>query len=82
MAIPSPWPVTNLTMYSTPLTCAMILSIGDSVELVELGLLAKFYTQLVCLVAWQVPKSHQGTCHRSYHNVFFNGTSGFGIWKV
>ena len=54
MAIPSPWPVTNLTMYSTPPIYAVIFGIGDGVELAKMSLLAKFHAQFVCLVAWQV----------------------------
>ena len=69
MAIPSPWLVTNLDMYGTPPICTVIFSIGDSVELVKLGLLPRFHAQLYCLVAWKVLKTHQETYHRSYHNV-------------
>ena len=50
MDIPSLWLVTSLTMYSTLSTCNVIFSIGNGVELVKLGLLAKFYVQLVSLV--------------------------------
>ena len=71
MAIPNPWLVINLTMYGTPLFCAMTFSIDNSVELVNLDLLAKFYAQLVSLAAWKVLKTHQGTHHRSYHSVIF-----------
>ena len=51
MAIPSPWPVTNLTMYSTPPTCAVIFGIGNSVGLVKLGIVSTFYIQLVGLAS-------------------------------
>ena len=44
MAIPSPWLVTNLTMYDTSPTKAVTFGIGNGVELVILGLLAKFHT--------------------------------------
>ena len=71
MAIPSPWPVTNLTIYSTPPTCAVTFCIGDGMESVRFVLLAKFHAQLVSLMAWQVPKIHQGTHHRSYHSIIF-----------
>ena len=37
MAIPSPWLVTNLTIYSTPLTYAVTFGIGKGVELAKLG---------------------------------------------
>ena len=63
MAIPRPWTVTNLNMYGTPPTCIVIFGIDNSVELVKLHLLAKFYAQLVGLAAWQVFKIHQGTHH-------------------
>ena len=43
MAISSPWPVTNLTIYGTPPTRVVTFSVGDSKELVRLGLLAKFH---------------------------------------
>ena len=71
MAIPSPWLVTNLTIYSTPPTCDVIFGIGKGVELAKLGPLAKFHAQLVGLVAWQVPETHQGTFHRSHHSMIF-----------
>ena len=71
MAIPSTWLVTNLTMYSTPLNCAVTFGIGEGVESAKLGLLAKFHTQLVGLAAWKVLKTHQGTHHRSYHSMIF-----------
>ena len=58
-------------MYGTPPTCALILGIGKGVESTKLGFLAKIHTQLVGLVAWHVPKTHQGTHQRSYHNVIF-----------
>ena len=45
--IPSTWQLTNLTMYSTLPSCAMTFGIGKGVELVKLGLLAKFHAQLV-----------------------------------
>ena len=67
----SPWPITNLTMYGNPSTCAVTFSIGDGVELVKLGLLAEFHAQLVCLAAWQVFKTHQETHHGSHHSVIF-----------
>ena len=51
MAIPNPWPVTNLAMYSTPPTCAVVFGIYKGVELAKLGSLAKFHAQLVGLVA-------------------------------
>ena len=50
IAIPSPWLVIILTMYSTVLTYAVIFNIGEGVESANLGLLAKFYAQLVGLV--------------------------------
>ena len=71
MAVPSPWPVTNLTMYGNPLTCAMIFGISKCVELAKLGLFAKFHAQLVHLVASQAFKTHQGTHCRSHHSVIF-----------
>ena len=52
MAIPSPWIVTNLTMYGTPPTCAVTFGIGKGVESAKLGPLAKFHAQLVSLAAW------------------------------
>ena len=69
MAIPSPWLITNLTLYSSLPTCAVTLSIGDGVESVKLGLLVKFHAQLVSLAAWQVSKIRQGTHHKSHHSV-------------
>ena len=71
MAIPSPWTITNLTMYGTPPTCTVTFGIGNGVESVKLGFLAKIHAQLVGLVAWQVSKAYQGTHHRSYPNVIF-----------
>ena len=71
MAIPSPWPVTKLTIYSTPLTCAVTFFIGDGMESVKLGFLTKFHSQLVGLAAWQVPKSHQGTYQRFHRSMIF-----------
>ena len=71
MAIPSPWIVTNLTMYSTLPICAVIFSISKGVESVKFVPLAKFHTQLVSLVAWQVPKTYQGTYHRSHYSMTF-----------
>ena len=69
MAIPSPWTVINLAMYSTPPTCTMTFGIFKGVELVKLGFLAKFYAQLVGLAAWQAPKTHQRTQKRSHHSI-------------
>ena len=71
MAIPSPWLVINLTMYSTPPTCTVTICIGKGVELVKLGYLHKFQAQLVSLAAWQVSKTHQGTHHTSHHSFIF-----------
>ena len=51
MAIPSPWLVTNLTIYSTPPTCAVIFGVSECVELARLGFLARFYAQLIGLAA-------------------------------
>ena len=45
-------------MYGIPPTCAVILGIGKGIELAKLGPLAKFHTQLVSLVAGQVPETH------------------------
>ena len=59
MAIPNPWLVSNITIYSTHLTCAEIFGIAKGVELAKLGSLAKFHAQLVGLVAWQVPKHNR-----------------------
>ena len=58
-------------MYGTPPTHAVPFGIGKGVKLAKLGPLAKFHAQLVGLVAWQVPKTHQGTYHRSHHSVIF-----------
>ena len=71
MVIPSPWSVTNLTMYNTLPTCTVIFGVGVDVELVKLGLLAKFNAQLIGLSAWQVPKIHQGTYQKSQQSVIF-----------
>ena len=54
IAILSPWLVTNLAIYNTPETHAVIFSINNFVESVTLGLLAKFYAQLVGLATGQV----------------------------
>ena len=43
MAILRPWPVANLTMYSTPTICAVIFGIIIGVELAKMSLLAKFH---------------------------------------
>ena len=51
MAVPSPWPVTNLAMYSTLLICAVKFSIGNGVELAKISLLIKFNANFVYLVA-------------------------------
>ena len=51
MAILISWLVANLTMYSTPLTCAVIFGISKGVELDTLDPLAKFHTYLVSLAA-------------------------------
>ena len=51
MTIPSPWVVTNLSMYSTLPTRAVTFGIGKGVELAKLGPLAKLHTQLVGLAA-------------------------------
>ena len=40
MSIPSPWPVTNLTMYGTPPIYNVIFSISDGVELAKMSILA------------------------------------------
>ena len=66
-----PLAITNLTIYGTILTCTVTFDIGKGVELAKLGPLAKFHAQLVDLVAWQVPKKHQGTHHRSHKSVIF-----------
>ena len=75
MAVPKPWLVTNLSMYSTPLICPVIFNISEGVELAKLGPLAKFDAQLVGLVAWKVLKTHQGTHqvihNRSHHSMIF-----------
>ena len=42
IVIPRPWPVTNLIMYSTHLTCAVIFGIDNGVESIKLVLLASF----------------------------------------
>ena len=52
VVIPSPWLVTNLTMYGTLLTCTMTFGISKGVESANLGPLAKFHAQLVGLVSW------------------------------
>ena len=72
IVIPSPWPVTNPTIYSTLPIYTVIFNIGNGVESIKLGLFAKFHAQLVGLVAWQVPKTHQGTHQRSHHNMVFS----------
>ena len=71
MAIPIPWLVTNLTMYSTPPTCAVAFGNGQCEELAKLGPLTEFHTQLISLEAWQVPRLHQKTYNRSYYSVIF-----------
>ena len=71
IAIPSPWQVTNLTIYSTLPTCTVLFGISKGVELAKLGSLARFHAQLVGLAAWQVPRTHQGTDHRSHYIVIF-----------
>ena len=52
-------------------TRTVTFGIGKGVELAKLGPLAKFHAQLVDLVAWQVPKKHQGTHHRSHQSLIF-----------
>ena len=47
VAIPSLWLVTNLTIYGTPPTHAVMFGIGKGVEWAKLGPLAKFHSQLV-----------------------------------
>ena len=54
MAVPSLCPVTNLTTYSTPPALTVTFGIGEDVELANLGLLIRFNTQLISLVAWQL----------------------------
>ena len=54
MAIPSPWPVINPTIYGTPLTCTVTFGSGDGVESAKMSLLAKYHAQLFNLAAWQV----------------------------
>ena len=71
MAIPSPWLVTNPTMYGTPPTRTVTFGISKGVESTKLGLLAKFHAQLVGLMAWQVSKTHQRTHHIPHHSVIF-----------
>ena len=71
MAIPSFWPVINLTVFSSLPICTMTISIHDGVESVKLGLLAKLHAQLVTLAAWNIFKRHQGTHNRSHHSVIF-----------
>ena len=71
MVIPRLWLVTNLTIYSTSPTFAVIFRINKGVELAKLGPLAEFHAQLVGLTAWQVFKTHQETHQRSHHSVIF-----------
>ena len=71
MAISSPCLVTNVTMYSTPPTCAVIFGIDKGVELAKLCPLAKFHAQLVGLAAWKVSKTHKEIYHRSHHSMIF-----------
>ena len=71
MSLLSLWPVINLTIYNTPLISTVIFGIDNGVESVKLSLLAKSHAQLVYLVAWQVPRTHQGTYCRSHHSVIF-----------
>ena len=51
MAVSSPWIVSNLTMYSTPLIFTEAFSIGEGVESIKLGILSIFHAQLVILAA-------------------------------
>ena len=54
MAVPRPWPLTNLTMYGTPPICVVAFGIGDGVESAKMSLLFKFHAQSVYLLACQV----------------------------
>ena len=71
MAIPIPCLVINITIYIILLTYTVIFGISKSVESAKLGPLTKFRAQLFSLAAWQVPKTHQGTFHRSHHSIIF-----------
>ena len=53
MAIPSPWSVTNLTIYSTFPTHAVTFGIGNGVESAKKSLLISFHAQFVYLEAFQ-----------------------------
>ena len=54
MAVRSPWPVSNLTMYGTPPICTVIFGTSNDVESAKMSLLAKSHAQFACLVAWQI----------------------------
>ena len=71
MAVPSPWIITNLTMYSASPAHAVAFSICGGEKSAKLDPLAKFYAQLVVLAAWQLPRIHQGTHRRFYHSIIF-----------
>ena len=71
IAIFSPWLVSNLTIYGNLPRCIVTFGISKGVESAKLGPLSKFHAQLVGLAACQVPKTHQGTYHRSHYSVIF-----------
>ena len=84
IAITSPWLVTNLTMYGTPLTCAVTFIIGG-VKLAKLGPLAIFHAQLVGLAAWQVlgrSKNIRELITDLIIALLFKCSGSFGIWQV
>ena len=63
MAVHSPWPVTNLTMYGTTPTCAIAFNISEGVRsYLTLNIAQEIITPRFLLLIRIIPKLFQPSC--------------------